>query len=53
MIIESFAARDFVAPDLLPPDLVDATAPGSLQLVKGAAPAPVAVLLEFDFVTVS
>lgn len=48
MLFDGFQARDMVPPDALPPALIDATPPGSFQLVKGGAPAPVAVLIEFE-----
>ena len=48
MTLDSFGARDLVAPDLLPPDLIDATPPGTFALVKGGPPVPVAILVEFD-----
>lgn len=51
MFPDGFAARDFTAPDLLPPDLIDATPPGSFQLLKGPSALPVAVLIEFDVET--
>lgn len=47
-MFDAFASRDLVAPDVLPADLIDATPPGTFQLVKGGAPTPVAVLVEFD-----
>jgi hypothetical protein len=53
MPIDGFEARDFSAPDLLPPDLIKATVPGNIALTKGAAPAAVVVLVEFDVETLS
>jgi hypothetical protein len=50
---DSFEARDYSAPDLLPSDLIKATVPGNIALTKGAAPAAVAVLVEFDVETLS
>jgi hypothetical protein len=51
MPIDSFEARDFSAPDLLPPDLIKATVPGNIALTKGAALRPLLVLVEFDVET--
>lgn len=53
MNFDNFEARDLVAPDMLPPNLVNATVPGNVQLIKGLAPAPVVVLVELDVQTVA
>jgi hypothetical protein len=50
-MIDGFGARDLVASDLLPLEIVAATPPGSFRLSKSAGPAapgPVAILLEFE-----
>lgn len=52
MLVDGFAARDHVAPDALPADLIDATVPGNVQLAKGTAPAAVSILVEIDVQTV-